>query len=476
MAQQSLVFNPYLPFWEYVPDGEPHVFGDRLYVYGSHDRQNGDSYCLEDYVVWSAPVDDLSQWRFEGVSFRPDDDPRHAGEGLHLAAPDVAQGPDGRFYLYYNNDMKTLSVAVSENPAGPFTYLGVVGFGAAEEPSAGMAFDPAILVDATGNWLYYGFDPSKFAGEKARSVSGAYVVQLADDMLTAIGEPRRIAPGVLDAAGTPYEGHAFLEASSIRRVGDSFYFVYSSELGHELCYATGSAPDGPFTFRGTIVSIADIGYRGNTEPVAYEANTHGGMVEVVGQWYIFYHRHTHERQYSRQGCAERIEVLPDGTIPQVEITSCGLNEGPLPTGRTYPAHIACGIRGPEGVVHLSSHVLRRPSDPYLFQEGDRATGSMCARNLRDGAELTFKYFAFSGAETRCRITVRGAFAGAVAVYACSSAGDVRELGSVPVTDAVSDAWTTCCGDVSTQEGTWGIRLVVHGEGVLDINGFYLGEE
>ena len=35
MKQQ--VFNPYLPSWEYIPDGEPYVFGDRVYVYGSHD-------------------------------------------------------------------------------------------------------------------------------------------------------------------------------------------------------------------------------------------------------------------------------------------------------------------------------------------------------------------------------------------------------------------------------------------------------
>lgn len=27
MKQQ--VFNPYLPSWEYIPDGEPYVFGDR---------------------------------------------------------------------------------------------------------------------------------------------------------------------------------------------------------------------------------------------------------------------------------------------------------------------------------------------------------------------------------------------------------------------------------------------------------------
>lgn len=39
------VFNPYLPINEYVPDGEPHVFGDRLYIYGSHNRTNGEEYC-----------------------------------------------------------------------------------------------------------------------------------------------------------------------------------------------------------------------------------------------------------------------------------------------------------------------------------------------------------------------------------------------------------------------------------------------
>ena len=33
-----VVTNPYLPSWEYVPDGEPHVFGSRVYLYGSHDK------------------------------------------------------------------------------------------------------------------------------------------------------------------------------------------------------------------------------------------------------------------------------------------------------------------------------------------------------------------------------------------------------------------------------------------------------
>ena len=55
--------NPYMPSWEYVPDAEPHVVGDRVYVYGSHDIFNGLNFCLGDYVCWSAPVNDLGNWR-----------------------------------------------------------------------------------------------------------------------------------------------------------------------------------------------------------------------------------------------------------------------------------------------------------------------------------------------------------------------------------------------------------------------------
>ena len=51
------IFNPYLPNFEYIPDGEPHVFGDRVYVYGSHDKFNGKTFCMNDYITWSAPVD-----------------------------------------------------------------------------------------------------------------------------------------------------------------------------------------------------------------------------------------------------------------------------------------------------------------------------------------------------------------------------------------------------------------------------------
>lgn len=84
--------NPFLPEWEYVPDGEPHVFGDRVYLYGSHDRFGAPIFCVGDYVCWSAPVDDLTAWREEGVIYRRGQDPANRLGLRLLFAPDVARG------------------------------------------------------------------------------------------------------------------------------------------------------------------------------------------------------------------------------------------------------------------------------------------------------------------------------------------------------------------------------------------------
>ena len=69
--------NPYMPLWEHVPDGEPRVFthnGEtRVYVYGSHDTERAE-YCGRDYVVWSAPVTDLTDWTCHGTCYKAEDD------------------------------------------------------------------------------------------------------------------------------------------------------------------------------------------------------------------------------------------------------------------------------------------------------------------------------------------------------------------------------------------------------------------
>ena len=96
-------FNPYLPSWEYVPDAEPHIVDGRVYIYGSHDLFNGLNFCLGDYVCWSAPVDDLGNWKYHGVIFKREQDPAAPRIRMTngLAAPDMVVGDDGRYYLYY---------------------------------------------------------------------------------------------------------------------------------------------------------------------------------------------------------------------------------------------------------------------------------------------------------------------------------------------------------------------------------------
>ena len=122
-------FNPYLPSWEYIPDGEPYVFGDRVYVYGSHDVYNGYVFCMGDYVCWSAPVDDLGDWQYEGVIYPRDEDPLNKDGKMCLYAPDVTVGPDGRYYLYYVLDhVSVVSVAVCDTPAGRYEFYGYVHY------------------------------------------------------------------------------------------------------------------------------------------------------------------------------------------------------------------------------------------------------------------------------------------------------------------------------------------------------------
>lgn len=112
MTVLKQVFNPYLPLNEYIPDGEPHVFGDRVYIFGSHDRAGGETFCELDYVVYSADIHDLTDWRFEGTIYSAGQDPHHtetvkgAGERKYLYAPDVAQGPDGRYISSGNHGGK----------------------------------------------------------------------------------------------------------------------------------------------------------------------------------------------------------------------------------------------------------------------------------------------------------------------------------------------------------------------------------
>ena len=459
-------FNPYLPSWEYIPDGEPHVFGGRVYVYGSHDYFNGYVFCMGDYVCWSAPEEDISEWRYEGVIYPKTSDPLNRAGLMNLYAPDVTLGPDGRYYLYYVLDkVNVVSVAVCDTPAGTYTFYGYVhyadGTRLGERDGDEPQFDPGLLTEGDKTYLYTGF-----AGKGDRRRHGAMVTVLERDMLTIREAPVFVVPGHAFAEGTEYEGHAFFEASSIRKYMDQYYFIYSSTAMHELCYAVSSRPTCGFRFGGVIVSNNDthIGtYKPADKPANYGGNNHGSIIAIMGQWYVFYHRHTNGTCFSRQGCAQRIDILPDGTIPQVEITSCGLNDGPLRGEGEYPAYIACNLW--TQTDHAMSDDLNLPKIIQDGCDGNKTDGYIA--QIRDGTCIGFKYFLFQGVRG-INLTIRGYAHGS---FDMKTNWDGAVLGRVEVES--SNHWQTFRSYTAYPDGVHALYLIYHGSGNLMLKSFTL---
>ncbi len=344
--------NPILPLWEYIPDGEPRVFGDRVYLYGSHDRVGTDSFCDYKLKVWSASIHNLNNWTCHGDSFHTCDDQDHKADtdwtSNELYAPDVVC-KDGKYYLYAYILGAKGCVGVSDHPEGPFRLLSTYQYEEEDAGDEGIFNDAGVLVDDDGRvYIYYGFQKSHMGeinpDNMVEILKGSYLEDV-------------IKPG--------READDFFEASSPRKVNGLYYLIYSPQRGSRLAYAVSKRPTGPFERKGYII---DNGFD-------YPAgNNHGSICCINGQWYVFYHRMTNGTITSRRACVEKIEILPDGTIPQVEMTSLGFEESLNPYQIT-PAEIACVLKG--GCLITEKDSYTRP-----------VTG------IRNGAVIGFKYFDF----------------------------------------------------------------------------------
>ena len=197
--------------------------------------------------------------------------------------------------------------------------------------------------------------------------------------------------------------------------------------------------------------------------MAYGANNHGSIVKINEEWYIFYHRHTNGTWYSRQGCAEKITVLPDGSIPQVEITSCGLNGGPLVGKGEYPAYIACHLLTDTPSVYVGGDEF-----PKIMQDGrdgDEEPGYIA--NIKDSATAGFKYFDCKDIQ-EIRITTRGYGDG---TFEVKTAWDGEPLARIQI--AYSNVWETYSASVSIPDGIQSLYLTYRGPGCVSLLSFEL---
>lgn len=466
--------NPFLPSYEYIPDAEPYVFEDRVYIYGSHDRFDGEDFCMNDYVCWTASVDDLGTWRNEGTIYRAIQDPLNENGKQHLFAPDVQVGKDGRYYLFYCLHMSpTVSVAVCDTPAGEYQFYGHVryadGMLYGQKKGDVFNFDPGVLCDDGKIYLYTGIShplsaPLRKHLEGFYLINGSYCVELEEDMLTLKSNPELVIPGEVCAKGTGFERHAFFEASSPRKIGEKYYLIYSSEKSHDLCYAVSESPTKGFSYGGVIVSIGDIGIVGEGQARNYLGNTHGGIVEIRGQWYVFYHRHTNQCRNCRQVCAEKIWLEDDGSIHQVEVTSCGLNDGALRGRGRYDAAIACNLSSAEGTfMYQKNKPDGKGVHPYFTQDGEDREDNpgQYIANICNGAWAGFKYFDMCNDKGRIAVCIRGNAKGELLVKT-----EEGEVGAVIKIHPSRD-WHVEESEYQMSLGTHALYFLYEGQGSFD---------
>ena len=446
--------NPYLPLWEHLPDGEPRVFEDpdqpgkyRAYIIGSHDVTYT-AYCGPDIRMWSAPVEDLSQWRDEGSIFKWFVN----GQWDTMFAPDLVETVDrvtGKktYWLYPHSRgwRRVAMVCKGDRPNGPFTPVNLTEDGTQCLPGSLIDFDPSVFIEKISDkkdpdynigyraYVFYGFQHSTACQLDQKTMySKREGTELIDPFIPASSQDGRL----LDKEGSEYKAlykgqnpldFNFFEASSIRQVGNKYVMVFSGYSGKEyglgntnsaLRYAYGDSPLGPWRSGGVLVdSRGVVPNEDASKLITTNAahNTHGSLQEINGQWYVFYHRPPRGFGNARQPMVAPVKITWDkkpvakggqvritGYDPFVknnewtakatdgneytgaEVTSEGFNIFGLPPYQYYSAGIACFMHGGTN------------SNEWMQDNHDVWNNSMDLAGITNGGIVGFKYFGFGG--------------------------------------------------------------------------------
>ena len=445
--------NPYLPLWEHLPDGEPRVFEDpdnpgkyRAYIIGSHDVTYT-AYCGNDVRMWSAPVEDLSQWRDEGPIFSHYVD----GRWDTMYAPDLVEVKDkttGKktYWLYPHSRgwRRTPMVCKGDRPDGPFTPVNLTPDGRQCVEGSLIDFDPSVFIENITDkkdpdfdkgyraYVFYGFQHSTAVElDQNTMYSKRPGTDPIDPFIPASSRDGKL----LDKEGSVYKAlykgqnpldFNFFEASSIRQVGNKYVMVFSGYSGKEyglgntnsaLRYAFGDSPLGPWRSGGVLVDSRGVvlnedGSKLITTNAGH--NTHGSLQEINGQWYVFYHRPPRGFGNARQAMVAPVKITWDkkpvaqGGVVKItgydpytkdnewtakasdgnnytgaEVTSEGFQIFGLPPYAYYSAGLACFMYGPN-------------ANQYMQDNHDVWNNSMDLAGIQNGGIIGFKYFGFGG--------------------------------------------------------------------------------
>lgn len=442
--------NPYLPLWEHLPDGEPRVFEDpdnpgkmRAYIIGSHDLTYT-AYCGNDIRMWSAPVEDLSQWRDEGPIFSY----YVNGKWDTMYAPDLVEVKDKQtgkktYWLYPHSRGwgRVAMVCKGDRPNGPFTPVNLNGDGTKCVDGSYIDFDPSVFVENITDkkdpdfekgyraYVFYGFrhstayelDQDNMYGVRPGTKMHDYFIP-ASERYGEIRDPKGTEYPALYKGQNPGDFN-FFEASSIRQVGNKYVMVFSGYSGPDyglgstnsaLRYAFGDSPLGPWRSGGVLVDSRGVVPNEDgthLEGRNFAHNTHGSLQEINGQWYVFYHRPPRCFGNARQAMVAPVKIewdkksvadggkvrivaydpyaknnewtasATDGTkYTGAEVTSEGFQIFGLDPYKYYSAGIACYVTG----------------NDWMQDNFDNWNNSMDLAGVTNRGIVGFKYFGFGG--------------------------------------------------------------------------------
>lgn len=307
----------------FTADPSAHLFNGKIYIYPSHDFEAGikeddlgSHFAMRDYHILS--MDSIGgKVTDHGIALDIKDVP---WAGRQMWAPDAAY-KDGTYYLYFpvkdKTDVFHMGVASSKNPAGPFK--------AEKEPMKGSySIDPCVFKDSDGSFYMYfggiwGGQLQKWSNNKYNADAQLRkpneeafmprVAKLSADMKSFSEEVRNVK--IVDANGKTFlesnNDKRFFEASWMHKYKGKYYFSYSTGDTHNICYAIGDNPYGPFTYKGLVLKPVE-GW-----------TSHHSIVEIKGKWYLFYHdTQISGKTHLRNVKVTELKYNQDGTIQTIE--------------------------------------------------------------------------------------------------------------------------------------------------------------
>ncbi len=287
---------------QYSADPTARVFGDKVYVFPSHDILASEGkgrigwFCMEDYHVFSST--NLTEWTDHGVIVTQNKVPWVRPDSYSMWAPDCIER-NGKYYFYFPTAAKdtvahgrgfTIGVAIADKPEGPYVPE--------PTPIKGVrGIDPNVFIDKDGQaYLYW-------------SQGNIYGAKLKPNMLELDGPVMTLQE--LPTKGLK-EGPFVFERNGI------YYMTYPHVENkiERLEYAIGNNPLGPFKITGVIMDESPTGCWTN----------HHSLLQWKNQWYLFYHDRDYSPHFDKARSI-RIDSLffnEDGTIKKVIPTLRGV--------------------------------------------------------------------------------------------------------------------------------------------------------